>query len=64
MGRGMAPKKNMSMKRFDLVKGTIVAGTNDPSLINELKDYISYFVTNGMMDMAEGQGILQDIQYL
>lgn len=66
IGRGVAPKNVMrggsygddEMKRFMLLKGIVIAGNNDPSILRELKGYIAKFTQTGQINKQMGRDLM------
>ena len=52
------------IKRFNLLKGEILAGNNHPSLLQELKETIYDFVQYGLITKYIGNSILQEISVI
>lgn len=49
------------MKRFDLLKGIVLAGSNAPETLKELKLLIMKFMANGIMKKTEGNQLLLEL---
>jgi hypothetical protein len=49
------------MKRFELLKGIVLAGSNAPETLKELRLLIFKFMTNGLMKKNEGNQLLLEL---
>jgi hypothetical protein len=52
------------MKRFELVRGEIMAGNNNPDLLKEMKLLTMKFVSNGRITKSVGHDLLYEISAL
>lgn len=52
------------MERFNLLRGQIIAGNNNPTLLKELKQYIVKFMRDGTMNRHQGNDLLFEISCL
>ena len=52
------------LKRFELLRGQVLAGNNAPELLKELKTIIITFMSSGRMKRAEGNQILFELDCL
>jgi hypothetical protein len=50
------------IKRFEIVKGSYLAGNNAPAVIHELRSLIIHFVTTGHLSRKEGLRTLVELQ--
>ena len=50
--------------RFQLLRGEVVAGNNNPKVLQEIKTYILKFMSTGRIKKSEGYGILAEISLL
>jgi hypothetical protein len=58
------PKEEEEIKRFELLKGTVIAGNNDPDVINELKRYVVKFIHKGQISKGFGHSLLYEMACL
>jgi hypothetical protein len=49
------------LERFELLRGEIIAGNDNPSLIKELKHLVLRFMGDGRLKQLEGQRILSEL---
>ena len=49
------------MKRFELLKGIVLAGSNAPETLKELRLLIMKFMANGLMKKTEGNQLLLEL---
>ena len=63
-GIKLTPQEQEDIKQFELLKGTIIAGNNDPTTLDELKRYILKFIHTGQIDRSFGQSLLCEIACL
>lgn len=49
------------MKRFELLKGMVLAGSNSPETLKELRLLIMKFMMNGLMNKGEGNQLLLEL---
>lgn len=54
-------EQDQQYKRFDLLKGQILAGNNNPKILQELKQLIIKFMNDGTMSKSEGGSILVEL---
>lgn len=52
------------MERFQLVRGQVMAGNNNPEVLRELKQYIVKFMRDGTMNKHQGSDLLFEISCL
>ena len=52
------------MERFNLVRGQVIAGNNNPEVLRELKQYIVKFMRDGTMSKHQGNDLLFEISCL
>lgn len=66
IGQGvyLTPEEEEDIRQFELLKGQIVAGNNDPSLLKEMKSYIFKFINNGQLNRTTGRTLLYEIACL
>jgi len=50
------------IKRFEIVKGSYLAGNNAPEVIHELRSLIIHFITTGRLSRKEGLRTLVELQ--
>ena len=50
--------------RFELLKGSLIAGNNAPDVLKELKYYILKFMADGRLNRTDGSQLLADIAIL
>ena len=63
-GVKLTPQEQEDIKKFELLKGTVIAGNNDPSTLEELKRYILKFIHTGQIDRSFGQSLMCEIACL
>lgn len=63
-GVKFSDEEQQDMKKFELLKGTVIAGNNDPEVLKELKQYIFKFIHTGQIDKHSGQSLLCEIACL
>ena len=59
-----SPKEEEELKRFELLKGTVIAGNNDPEVMKELKHYVVKFIHDGQISKAFGHSLLYEMACL
>ena len=64
MGIRLTKKESKDYERFELLKGTVVAGNNSPEVLNELKSYILRFLNDGRLPKRVGHDLLYEISCL
>ena len=57
-------KYQEQLRRFELLRGEILAGNNNPEIMKELKYLILNFMANGKMRKTEGNQILFELDNL
>jgi hypothetical protein len=55
---------NSDMKRFELVRGEIIAGNDNPALLKEMKLLTLKFIATGRIPKATGHDLLYEISAL
>jgi hypothetical protein len=50
------------IKRFEVVKGSYLAGNNAPAVIHELRSLIIHFIESGHLNRKEGLRTLMELQ--
>lgn len=50
-----------AMKRFEILRGELIAGNDNPEMIKELKKYLLQFMNEGLIPRKEGQSILIEL---
>jgi len=55
-------EEQKKIKRFEVVKGSYLAGNNAPAVIHELRSLIIYFVETGHLSRKEGLRSLMELQ--
>lgn len=64
MGIRLTKKESKDYERFELLKGTVVAGNNSPEVLTELKSYILRFLNDGRLPKRVGHDLLYEISCL
>lgn len=64
LGIKFSPSDEADMKQFELLKGTIIAGNNDPQTLKQLKQYIFKFIHTGHISKLMGQSLLCELACL
>lgn len=59
--KGMFEDDDAEMRRFNLLKGIIIAGNNDKCVLNEMKSYLHKFVEERRIDPKMGHDILRNL---
>ena len=54
-------EQDKQLKRFELLKGEILAGNNNKEILKELKNMVIKFMENGTISKSEGGMILAEI---
>ena len=69
VGRGFGIKEitptdeeQKKIKRFEIVKGSYMAGNNSPAVIHELRSLIIHFIESGHLNRKEGLRSLMELQ--
>lgn len=64
MGIRVNETQRDDMERFQLVRGQVMAGNNNPEILRELKQYIMKFMRDGTMNKHQGSDLLFEISCL
>jgi hypothetical protein len=64
MGARLSKKESAEHERFELLKGTVIAGNNSPEVLSELKTYILKFLNDGRLPKKTGHDLLYEIACL
>ena len=64
MGARLTRKESEDYARFELLKGTVIAGNNSPEVLKELKSYILRFLNDGRLPKKVGHDLLYEIACL
>jgi len=64
MGIRVNDTHKKEMERFQLVRGQVMAGNNNPEILRELKQYIMKFMRDGTMNKHQGSDLLFEISCL
>lgn len=60
----LSAKEKEENERFEMLRGTIVAGNNSPEVLNEMKMYILKFINEKRMPKQQGHDLLYEIACL
>ena len=68
IGMGVVKKttkaEQKELERFEMLRGTIIAGNNSPQVLQELKDFIQKFIKTKRISRHDGQQLLKEMQSL
>lgn len=64
VGKSQTKEEMEELKRFELLKGTIIAGNNSPEVIAELRRYVLKFLSEKRIPKQQGHDLLYEISCL
>lgn len=64
VGKAQTKEEIEEVKRFELLKGTIIAGNNSPEVIGELRRYVLKFLSEKRIPKQAGHDLLYEISCL
>ena len=64
VGKSQTKEEIEEVKRFELLKGTIIAGNNSPEVLKELRQYVLKFLSEKRIPKQAGHDLLYEISCL
>ena len=64
MGKTQTKEEQEENKRFEMLKGTVIAGNNSPEVLNELRQYILKFLMEKRIPKQQGHDLLYEMACL
>lgn len=64
VGKSQTKEEMEDAKRFELLRGTVVAGNNSPEVLNELRRYILKFLNDKRIPKQQGHDLLYEMTCL
>lgn len=64
VGKAQTKEEIEEVKRFELLKGTIIAGNNSPEVLKELRQYVLKFLSEKRIPKQAGHDLLYEISCL
>jgi hypothetical protein len=56
--------ENDKVERFELLRGSIISGNNDPNALRELKSLILHFMATGKLKRSDGNELLAELSII